>query len=157
MAVRVDVLHGERLADDSILLVLREVGGERCGAIRMNFAEIASVLAAQQGISGQRPSAHLAWAQMVRSAGITLEQLIIHGYSSEDELLCLLRFRLADRAWTVDCRPSDGIALALRLEAPIICEEHVLNHMAAGNEEREKDTSKQWLEYFKKNDDIPKA
>jgi len=32
----------------------------------------------------------------------------------------------------VDARPSDAIALAIRAEAPIFCEEHVLDQLSSG-------------------------
>jgi hypothetical protein len=128
----------------------------------MRHTDIAAVYAAWMGIPGYRPSAHVAWAQMNRSAGIVLERLIIHGIGGDDTVLCLLHFRQGERRWTVDCRPSDGMALALRMESSIVCEEPILALLAAHEDERRKQETqgqdRAWKSYFESlGENIPKA
>lgn len=162
MAIRMEIAGAKELETGTQILVLREVGGLRFAAIQMRVPELAAIVAAETGLAGPRPSTHIAWANTVRTAGISLEELIIHGIGGDDAVLCLLKFRLGDHAWTIDCRPSDGIVLALRLNAPIMVEEHILRLMALETDKlkegERKVTDERWRRYLESlGDNIPKA
>ena len=156
MAVRMEIVGAKGFENGTQVLMLREIGGTRFIAIQMRIPDLASVVAARSRLMGPRPSAHIAWAATIRSARITLDRLIIHGLGGDDAALCLLCFRQAERAWTVDCRPGDGIALALRLGAPIECEEPILQLLTLETDklkqqERQAD-EESWRRYFESID-----
>ncbi len=162
MAVRMQVIGSQHVAPGEYLLVLREIEGrQRYGAIVAGLTEAVQIQSAFLNLTGPRPSAHETWAKTLTTAGIILEQLVIHAIDSDNVAQALLCYRLERRRWTVDCRPSDGIALALRMKAPLMCEEVILDRMEAkfqelnaGAQER---SDEEWVEYFKNLGDLPTA
>lgn len=57
-----------------------------------------------------------------------------------------LLFEQDDRTVEVDCRPSDGLALALTAEVPIFVADSVMRQGADGESREEADTLDRWLQ-----------
>jgi len=108
------------------IIVLKEREGERQFPIVIGFLEASSIKMRLSGIKPPRPMTHDLLVSVIDTLDAKLEKLII------DELLdntfhAKLEFKLKDgKKKTVDTRPSDGIALAVRTDAQIFVEEEVL-------------------------------
>ena len=108
------------------VIVLREKGGSRQFPIVIGFLEASSIKMKLSGMDVPRPMTHDLLVTTIEGLGAKMERLIIDKLvdntfhaklelKSRDGDLCL-----------VDARPSDGIALAVRVGAPIFVEEEVL-------------------------------
>ena len=67
----------------------------------------------------------------------------------ENTFYAQIHLRLASRELVVDSRPSDAIALALRLNAPVFVEESVLEKSRSGEDSPETQNAerlRKWLE-----------
>ena len=112
------------------IIVLKEKNGSRQFPIVIGFLEASSIKMKLSGIHPPRPMTHDLLVVMLESLGAKLEHLII------DQLLNNTfhgKLELKDKEGkkiVIDTRPSDGIALAVRTNAPIFVEEEVLKKAA---------------------------
>lgn len=114
--------------EDSLPLVhLRDNSGSGDGGlgVRVGPFEASAILLQLEGIMPVRPLTHDLMADFFREGGLSLERAEIFGASSESPRARLIyRHGFSRRAKEV--RPSDALALALRLGAPICAERSLL-------------------------------
>lgn len=115
----------------SPVLILRGKGDDRILPIWIGPAEAGAISAAISNASLPRPLTHDLMATVLRSLNVTVTSVRIAAvrdgvFYAELELLAQ-GFPL-----TIDSRPSDAVALALRFGAPVYAEEEVLRE--AGRE-----------------------
>ncbi len=108
------------------LVLLREVDGARYLPIWVGAVEASAIAYAQQGTETPRPLTHELMQRIVDALGDELEEVRI--LDVEDGVF-FASLVFASGA-TVDARPSDSIALALRTGTTLWCSEDVLD--AAG-------------------------
>ncbi|MCA9407350.1 MAG: bifunctional nuclease family protein [Candidatus Omnitrophica bacterium] len=112
------------------IIVLKEKGGDRQFPIVIGFLEASSIKMKLSGIESPRPMTHDLLVSTIEELEATMSRLVI------DKLVhntfhAKLELKLKDaKKKMVDARPSDGIALAVRTEAPIYVEEEVLQKAA---------------------------
>lgn len=104
------------------VLLLREAEGERFLPIWIGQAEATAIALEQQGIAPARPLTHDLVKDIVEALGRTLVQVRIVALR-EGTFYADLVF---DEDTTVSARPSDAIAIAIRVGAPIFADEAVL-------------------------------
>ena len=108
------------------VIVLKEKEGNRQFPIVIGFLEASSIKMKLSGIVPERPMTHDLLASVIKSLDTKLERLTI------DQLIqntfhAKLQLKTSNgETKIVDCRPSDGIALAVRWAVPIFVEEDVL-------------------------------
>jgi len=71
-----------------------------------------------KGIIEQRPNTHDIFAQALKSFNITLEQVTLDNFE-EGIYYANLHFKSGNKFLELDVKPSDGIALALRMNSSI--------------------------------------
>lgn len=81
---------------------------------------------AMEGIVPPRPLTHDLLKQLIDYLHATVERVVISSVKGSTYFaeLCL---QADGRCVTIDCRPSDAIALALRCQVPIMASEEVLH------------------------------
>ena len=120
---------------NSPILVLQEKGGAEILPIWIGASEALSISLALNGKTLDRPITHETMFRALSSVGVKLEGVYITElrdgtYFAEMEMLSgTERIRL-------DCRPSDGIALAVRAHAPIRVAEDILETTAKSRTRR---------------------
>ncbi len=107
------------------VVILKEVDGNRILPIWIASSEANAIGMALAGQSFQRPLTHDLLATMVRSLEATLVKVLIAELQNNTFFATLL-LHLRGEQLTVDARPSDSIALALRLGAPVFVAEKLL-------------------------------
>ncbi len=80
-----------------------------------------------KGLSPARPIAHDLIANLFKRHRYTMLYLEIYDVY-DDIYLARIVYRKGFRRYTIDVRPSDGIAIALRMKAPIMLNEKVLEY-----------------------------
>lgn len=104
---------------DTFVLVLEEKGGFRRLPIKVGHPEAQAIALAIQSRKLQRPATHDLFAAVIQTGKIKLREAKI-SHMEADVFCATLTFRQADGSdFDQDARPSDGIALALRLSAPV--------------------------------------
>lgn len=113
-----DIEHG------SVLIMLREVSGERMLPVFIGILEGNSIFLGIEGIPTVRPLTHDLFKNVLAEYAIELEKVVITDFI-DPVFHALLYTKNADRTVTIDARPSDAIALALRFKCPIYVESDV--------------------------------
>jgi bifunctional DNase/RNase len=117
--VRVEVASlGLDKASNTPVVILREVGGERLLPIWIGPAEASAIAMELAGIKFSRPLTHDLVSTIVGSLGSELVRVLITRVE-ENTYFASLVFRRNGEMISIDSRPSDSVALALRAAAPI--------------------------------------
>lgn len=114
---------------NAFVVMLRERYGSRRLPIVIGFPEAHAINAELENLKHPRPLTHDLFINTLRELGVTLLEVTIDRLQ-DSTFFAHLVLENAGREVEIDCRPSDGIALALRARAPIYCEEEIL--MQAG-------------------------
>ena len=125
--IEVRVAHlGLDRTTNAPVVILREVEGARILPIWIGPAEASAIAMEMQGMKAPRPMTHDLLKQVVTGLGAELRRLVIADVRDNTYYAELHLTRGGDDRFLVDSRPSDGIALALRLHAPIFAAEGLL-------------------------------
>jgi len=104
------------------ILMLTEVDGPRSLPILIGSAEATAIAMHQQGVRPARPLTHDLLGHVITALGRSVVQVRVVDFR-EGTFFGELAF---DDGTTVSARPSDAIALAVRVEIPVFVEESVL-------------------------------
>ncbi len=109
---------------NSPIVLLRERDGQRYLPIWIGAPEATAIAYAQQGVEPPRPLTHDLMVTMIADLGHTLDQVHI---TSMREGIFYASLVFDDGELTIESRPSDAIALALRSSTPIWAAEDLLD------------------------------
>ena len=118
-AVRVDV------GTATPLLLLEEVGGNRVLPIFIGAPEATAIAYALQDVETPRPMTHDLLGNIISSLGGRLFAVEVNGLV-DNTYLASLRLLTSGDEIIVSSRPSDAIALALRVGAPILVNDELM-------------------------------
>ena len=118
-AVRVDV------GSSTPLLLLEEVGGERVLPIFIGAPEATAIAYALQNLSTPRPMSHDLLGNVIGALGAKLFSVDITELR-ENTFYASLRLLRGGDEIEVSARPSDAVALALRVGAPILVSDELM-------------------------------
>jgi len=107
------------------VLVLREAGRGRLLMIWVGVNEANAIAMKLQGVTPERPLTHDLMVTMLDAVDVRVDRIVISDLADETFHARLLLVG-SDSRHEVDARPSDAIALALRVSAPIFVEESVI-------------------------------
>ncbi|WP_456467926.1 bifunctional nuclease family protein [Archaeoglobus sp.] len=115
----------------SPVVVLRTEDG-RVLPIYIGFAEALSIYYALRGDVPPRPMTHDLMVDVISKLNAKVEKIVIDDLI-DNTFYARLVLKQNDKTIEVDARPSDSIAIAIRLACPIFVEEEVMDE--AGSEE----------------------
>ena len=107
------------------IIVLRETQGERVLPIWVGVFEANAIALQMESVETPRPMTHDLLKSVIDELGGRLERIVVSELK-DNTFYATLRLRSQQGALTVDARPSDAIALALRSGARIFVEEAVI-------------------------------
>ena len=112
---------------DTPVVLLRDPNSQSVVPIFIGPAEARAIVLAQQGLTPPRPLTHDLTATLIETMGGTLRRVIVDGLH-EGTYLGALEIDLGGRRGLtlVDSRPSDALALAVRLGARIMVAPDIL-------------------------------
>lgn len=111
--------------DDSQVIVLKEVDGDRSFPIVIGIFEATSIDRRVKGLQSPRPLTHDLVTSIVETMGGEIQDVVISELK-EHTYFAKLRVRKDGELIDVDCRPSDAIALAVTARVPVYVSEDVL-------------------------------
>lgn len=122
----VEIRQSEELR--SHVLVLRDKH-RRSLEIPIGHCESTAIQMGLDQQPAERPQTHDLLLTLATRLQATVERVVIDDFSA-DTFYARLILSSADGTTSLDCRPSDGIALAIRADAPIFASDAVIT---AGN------------------------
>lgn len=126
--IRVRVAHlGLDRSSNTPVVILKEEAGERTLPIWIGAPEANAIAMELQGVKPERPMTHDLMKLLVSGLGGELRRVVISSLRENTYIAELLIYR-GGEVFEVDARPSDSIALALRMNAPIYTNDELLNH-----------------------------
>lgn len=111
---------------DQRVVVLKEKGAERYLLIWVGSSEAGSIAVALQGMAPLRPLSHDLVQSILEKLGGRVTQVLINNLV-ENTFYARITVEADGQKLSLDSRPSDAIALALRAKAPIYAEQIVLD------------------------------
>jgi bifunctional DNase/RNase len=124
----------------SPIVVLREREGQRAVFIWVGISEAAAISMHLEGQLPPRPLTHDLIAVLLDKTHAQVERVVIADMR-DNTYYAHLYLRGGDGTHTIDCRPSDAIAVALRMEAPIQIDSELLARLDQERKESEAELS----------------
>ena len=106
------------------VVILKEKGADRYLPIWIGPFEANAIALKITGVAADRPITHDLMATTMAELGVGLTRIVVSSLS-EEVFYARLHLQLDGREIDVDARPSDAIALAVRLECPIFVADEV--------------------------------
>jgi bifunctional DNase/RNase len=111
------------------VLVLRETDAGRLLMVWVGPWEASAIAMKLQGLTPERPLTHDLFATVLTTLDVRIERIVITDLADETYHARLVLNRLGERH-EIDARPSDAIALAVRLGVPVYASSDVLDRAA---------------------------
>lgn len=104
---------------NSPVVILEEQHGTRALPIWIGTAEATSIASQMNNVEPPRPNFHDLAQRVIQKLDATVERVVVTELRN-GTYYAALTLRSGGRSIEIDVRPSDGIAVALRTQAPIL-------------------------------------
>ncbi|MBX3292579.1 MAG: bifunctional nuclease family protein [Acidobacteria bacterium] len=119
---------------NSPIVVLKGVDSEAVLPIWVGAFEANAIALEIEKVLPQRPMTHDLLRNLIVQCGLEAQRVIVTDLSDNTFYARVELIDLNGNEVSLDARPSDAIALALRLDCPIFIEQDVLDKSAAANQ-----------------------
>jgi bifunctional DNase/RNase len=137
------------LPSNQPIVLLREQEGERFLPIWIGQPEAAAIALALQGVVTPRPMTHDLMKNILDEMAIQVNSIVITELR-EGTFFAVINMQRNGDAWEISSRPSDAIALAVRLGCKIFASEDVLSEASilipSGDDDDEVEKFREFLE-----------
>jgi len=138
------------LPTNSPIVLLRESSGERFLPIWIGQPEAAAIAIALQGVVTPRPMTHDLLKNILEEVAVQVQSIVITELR-DGTFYAVINMQRNGSTFEVSSRPSDAIALAVRLGCKIFADEEVLSEASIlipneGEEEEEVEKFREFLE-----------
>jgi hypothetical protein len=130
------------------IVILRDKEGDRVLPIWVGIFEANAIALQIENIATPRPMTHDLLRNVIRDLTGIVQRIVISDLK-ETTFYALIYLQVGEEVVAIDARPSDAIALALRTQAPIFVEEHVIESAKTVDfkpESSDSDRLHRWLE-----------
>jgi uncharacterized protein len=108
------------------IVILKDAAGGVCLPIWIGLAEATAIASALKKVEPIRPMTHDLLKNVIEQMGGTVKRIFIHTLE-ESTFHANIELAIPESYKIVDARPSDAIALAVRMGAPIVVAADVLS------------------------------
>lgn len=136
------------------IVVLKDIHGEAVVPIWVGIFEANAIALEIEKTTTPRPMTHDLMIQLLRSTDAVLRRVVITELK-DDTFYAVLWMERGGEWTSMDARPSDALALALRMDCPIFVAEPVVRAAKltnAGVENFSPDELRRWLEHLNDED-----
>ncbi|KRT69703.1 MAG: bifunctional nuclease family protein [Candidatus Methylomirabilales bacterium] len=136
------------------IIILKDVEEKRALPIWVGIFEANAIALELEKIATPRPMTHDLIKNILDGLGATVQQIVVNDLK-DNTFFAVIEVNYNGNMVSIDARPSDAIALALRVNAPIFVTEKVVSKaksMDIAEEKEETDRWKEWLENLKPED-----
>jgi bifunctional DNase/RNase len=130
------------------IVVLKDKGGERVLPIWVGVFEANAIALQIENVAPPRPMTHDLLRNVIVDLDGAVDRVVVSDLQ-ESTFFAVIHLTVKGERLVVDARPSDAIALALRMRAPILVEETVIDNAKTvdfASESVDSDRLQQWLE-----------
>ncbi|HVP89786.1 MAG TPA: bifunctional nuclease family protein [Terriglobales bacterium] len=136
------------------IVVLEDPQNEKILPIWIGVFEANAIALTIENVPTPRPMTHDLLKNFLEKLGIAIEKIVVNDVRN-NTFYALIHCRQDDRVLIIDSRPSDAIALALRVSSPIFVEDDVVRKAHSLKFEDNMDASeklRKWLEGLSPDD-----
>ncbi len=119
-SIRVSPMNYQRV------VILKEKDADRYLPIWIGPAEADAIAVKLQDLSVPRPLTHDLLSTIIDSLGGSVQHILVNDLQN-DTFYAKIMIQANGSAKEIDCRPSDAVALAVRVQVPIYVDESVLD------------------------------
>jgi bifunctional DNase/RNase len=131
------------------IIILRDSSGEAVLPIWVGLFEANAIAQQLENIVSPRPMTHDLLKNVIEGLDARIDRVVITDLR-DNTFYALIHVTHGGREHSIDSRPSDAIALALRGQVPIFVEDRVLEKSSSGDEDDttqdESERLRRWLE-----------
>jgi bifunctional DNase/RNase len=124
--MQLSAVRVELPSNTPILLLQEAAGANRTLPIYIGPAEAQAIAFAQQGVDTPRPMTHDLMRDLLEEVGATVECIVITELRDRT-FYAEIRLLVGGQRHVVSARPSDAVALAVRVRTTIYAEEELLD------------------------------
>ena len=136
------------------IVILKDLDEKKAIPIWIGLFEASAIATEMEKISFSRPMTHDLVSQMLKTLQVEISKIVINDLKN-NTFFAVIHLLRDGKAITVDSRPSDAIALALRAKATIFVDEKVIEksmNLDFGKQSEDlRQCSKEKLEDFLEN------
>jgi hypothetical protein len=136
------------------IVVLKDVGGDAILPIWVGVYEANAIALEIEKVTTPRPMTHDLLKNVLTSLDAQVHKVVVSDLK-EDTFFAVIWLQSEGGAISIDSRPSDALALALRVDCPIFVEEEVLKSSRLANAVNDRISSEElrkWLENLNDED-----
>jgi bifunctional DNase/RNase len=136
------------------IVILRDVAGETILPIWVGVYEANAIALEIEKVSTPRPMTHDLIKTIVTGLDVTVQKVVVNELK-DDTFYALIWMDKNGEAVSIDARPSDALALALRLDCPIYVDDQVLKTSKMATTASDKNNNEElrrWLEQLNDED-----
>lgn len=111
-------------ATQTPVIVLEGLRDHRTLTMAIGLAEATGIALPLQGVTPPRPLTHDLFLTMFGRLKVALHKVVIHDFR-DNTYFATVHLAADGRPMTLDSRPSDAIALAIRAKVPVVVEDRV--------------------------------
>ena len=115
---------------DEQIIVLKERDGNRSFPILIGIFEAVAIDRKVKNYKTPRPMTHDLMENILKGLNARLDHIVVNDIVDKT-FYAKLVLKTDDKAIEIDSRPSDAVALAVQMNAPIFVEDSVLDEVAA--------------------------
>ena len=119
--------------------------------IIIGASEAQSIAVALEKVPAPRPLSHDLFTSLTKDFDIKIREVVIYDYN-EGIYLAKLTCENNDIVKEIECRPSDGIAIALRLDIPIYTYQHIFDEAGVSIDDKKSSATKRKAERAKEKE-----
>jgi bifunctional DNase/RNase len=138
---------------NSPIVILKEVDGERTLPIWIGLLEATAIASELEGIKFSRPMTHDLLRDLLEMIEVKVNKIEVCDLKN-NTYYALIYIVHKGKEITLDARPSDALALSLRMDAPIYVAEEVISKSAQidlkAEPEDKTEQGKKWQEILEK-------
>ena len=109
------------------IVILRDKDGQRVLPIWVGIFEANAIALQIENVTTPRPMTHDLLRNVIHDLNASVQKIVVCDLQ-ENTFYALIYLAMNGDTLTIDARPSDAIALALRTRAPIFVEESVIDN-----------------------------
>ena len=136
------------------IVILKDVNGTAVLPIWVGIYEANAIALEIEKVSTPRPMTHDLLKNLLLGLEIRVDKIVVNDLK-DDTFYALIWLERAGQVISIDSRPSDALALALRVDCPIYVEDEVLKNSkvsSAASEKVSNEELRKWLENLNDED-----
>ena len=114
-------------ATNSPIIILKEIDGKQILPIWIGLLEATAIASELEGFKFSRPMTHDLFKNIIEMVDIKVLRIEVCDLK-ENTYYALIHFKQGEKEMSIDARPSDAIALSLRVNVPILVSRKVIEN-----------------------------